>query len=93
MAAFVICYVARAGRAESTKALVAIRGILSERWEATIPMDGTWIVEADAPADAIRDLLTPHLARGDALMVIGAGADAAWSGFEPVESDWLVDHI
>jgi hypothetical protein len=35
----------------------------------------------------------PCLGPGDALFVVGAGHDAAWTGFEVAATDWLLKHI
>ena len=48
-----------------------------------------WIVASTGPADEIRDQLTDLLREGDALIVIGAGSEAAWAGF--TDAEWLVD--
>jgi len=48
-------------------------------------------VASTGPADEIRDQLTDLLREGDALIVIGAGSEAAWAGF--TDADWLVEHL
>ena len=47
-----------------------------------------WIVTSTGPADEVRDQLTDLLREGDALIVIGAGSEAAWAGVEPTDVDW-----
>jgi len=93
MPAYVICHVERhdTGGAAVTRAFLTRR--IAELWNGTIRLDATWIVQEDKTSDQIRDELTPCLGDGDALLVIGAGSDAAWAGFEPAECDWLVEHM
>jgi hypothetical protein len=93
MAAYLICYVARKPSQQSDAARADIARRVSERWRATLPLDATWIIHAEQTSDEIRDELVPYLACGDALIVVGAGSDAAWAGFQLTESDWLVEHI
>src|SRR5215210_6949800 len=50
-----------------------------------------WILTSSGPADEIRDQLTDLLREGDALIVIGAGSEAAWAGF--TDADRLVEHL
>ena len=52
-----------------------------------------WIVTSSGPADEVRDQLTDLFREGDALIVIGAGSEAAWVGFEPTAADWLLEHL
>src|SRR3954453_15243121 len=66
---------------------------IARRWKGTLQLDGTWIIDAQKTSDQIRDELTDCLCDGDALLVIGAGIDAAWAGFKPADCDWLVEHI
>jgi hypothetical protein len=57
-------------------------------------IDGSsWLIECSGPADAIRDQLADLLQQGDALVVIGAGSDAAWTGLESTDTDWLAEHL
>jgi hypothetical protein len=67
--------------------------LVTRLWNGTLQFDGTWIVEADTTSDQIRDELTPCLSEGDAVLVVGAGIEAAWAGFEPADCDWLVEHF
>jgi hypothetical protein len=50
-------------------------------------------VQADVTPDHIRDELMSMIADGDCLLVIGAGKDAAWAGFQEADADWLVENI
>jgi len=43
--------------------------------------------------DYIRDELMSMISEGDSLLVIGAGKDAAWAGFQEAEANWLVENI
>ena len=49
------------------------------------------VVASSGPADEVRDQLTDLLREDDALIVIGAGSEAAWAGF--ADADWLVEHL
>ena len=51
------------------------------------------VTECSGPADAIRDQLADLLQADDALVVIGAGSEAAWAGLESTASDWLAEHL
>ena len=51
-----------------------------------------WIVTSSGPADEVRDQLTDLLREGDALIVIGAGSEAAWAGLTTA-ADWLLEHL
>ena len=58
----------------------ALDGHAAARWE----LDST---------DYIRDELMSMISEGDSLLVIGAGKDAAWAGFQETEANWLVENI
>jgi len=74
----------------STRSLIAER--VSRLWPNARQMDASnWIVTSSGPADEVRDQLTDLLREGDALIVIGAGSEAAWAGF--TDADWLVEHL
>jgi hypothetical protein len=92
MAAFVICYIERSppGAAEAQE---AIAQRVAERWDGQLQFNSTWIISTDQTSDHIRDALAPYVRDGDALIIIGAGQDAAWCGFEPADTEWLVEHI
>jgi hypothetical protein len=93
MSVYIVCHLER----ENTPRGHHTREELSQRitrlWNGTLQFDGTWIVEADTTSDQIRDELTPCLSEGDAVLVVGAGIEAAWAGFEPADCDWLVEHF
>jgi hypothetical protein len=90
--AYLICYVERSPPgADQARARMAQR--IAERWDNQVNLDGTWIIEAEATSDDIRDALTPCVRPGDGLIVVGAGRDAAWHGFAPSDAEWLIEHI
>jgi hypothetical protein len=49
----------------------------------------TWIVSAEETADHIRDNLLSDFDEIRYLLVVRAGPDAAWAGFNELDSDWL----
>ena len=79
----------------------AIRGLcqeilaqrIAELWTGTLQLDGSWILQADVTSDHIRDKLMSMISEGDSLVVIGAGKDAAWAGFQEADANWLVENI
>ena len=94
MPAFIICHYERGGsQRAATEGRARLSERISELWGGTLQLDGTWIVHAASTSDQIRDELLPFVSEQDALIVIGAGRDAAWAGFEARETDWLVEHI
>ena len=52
-----------------------------------LQLNGVWIVRSDRTSDVIREALSSCLNLGDALLVVGAGQDAAWAGFKPAKTD------
>ena len=47
--------------------------------------------EVSSTSDEIRDRLINLVAEGDGLLVVRAGRDAAWAGFDPTSSEWFLD--
>ena len=92
MPAYLVSHRDRALSGEaSTRSLIAER--VSRLWPDARQMDASnWIVTSTGPADEVRDQLTDLLREGDALIVIGAGSEAAWAGL-PTDVDWLVEHL
>ena len=88
MPAYLVSHRDRALSGEaSTRSLIAER--VSRLWPDARQMDASnWIVTSTGPADEVRDQLTDLLREGDALIVIGAGSEAAWAGLEPTDVDW-----
>ena len=88
MPAYLVSHRDRALSGEaSTRSLIAER--VSRLWPDARQMDASnWIVTSTGPADEVRDQLTDLLREGDALIVIGAGSEAAWAGVEPTDVDW-----
>ena len=88
MPAYLVSHRDRALSGEaSTRSLIAER--VSRLWPDARQMDASnWIVASTGPADEVRDQLTDLLREGDALIVIGAGSEAAWAGLEPTDVDW-----
>ena len=80
MPAYLVSHRDRALSGEaSTRSLIAER--VSRLWPDARQMDASnWIVTSSGPADEVRDQLTDLLREGDALIVIGAGSEAAWAG-------------
>ena len=50
---------------------------------------GAWIISAEETADHIRDTLQATVGDIPYLLVVKAGHDAAWAGFNQIDSDWL----
>ena len=81
MPAYLVSHRDRALSGEaSTRSLIAER--VSRLWPDARQMNASnWIVASSGPADEVRDQLTDLLREDDALIVIGAGSEAAWAGF------------
>lgn len=57
-------------------------------------LDSTWIVRADLSAVELRDQLSALVDSSDKLLVVDITADAAaWKGFDPAASKWILDNI
>ena len=86
MPAYLVSHRDRALSGEaSTRSLIAER--VSRLWPNARQTDASnWIVTSSGPADEVRDQLTDLLREGDALIVIGAGSEAAWAGWNPPTS-------
>ena len=54
---------------------------------------GSWIVQSDRTADAIRDALLSEISELRCVLVVKVGQDAAWAGFNSLDSDWLLSSI
>ena len=54
---------------------------------------GSWIVQSDRTADAIRDSLLSEITELRCVLVVKVGQEAAWSGFNSLDSDWLLSSI
>jgi hypothetical protein len=94
MSAHVICHWQRSKSPEGDEARAQLAQRVFELWEGTLELNGTWIVQhSEETSDQLRDELLPYVPEGDALIVIGAAQDAAWVGFAPAESEWLLEHI
>ena len=93
VSAHMICHCGRLNSFEAIKTRAELAKRISDLWTGTLQLDGVWIVQSDRTSDEIRDALLSCLNLGDALLVVGAGQDAAWAGFKPAETDWLVEHI
>ena len=94
MTAYLVCHFeARKGsEGKGCREILAQR--IAELWTGTLQLDGNWIVQADVTSsDHIRDELMSMISDGDSLLVIGAGKDAAWAGFQEADADWLVENI
>ena len=93
MSAYVICHWERQKASYPTEARAQLGRRISELWDGTIELDGSWIIHSETTSDHIRDELLPYIGEGDALIVVGAGQDAAWAGFAAAENEWLVENI
>ena len=93
MSAYLICHWERQKASYPTEARAQLGRRISELWDGTIELDGSWIIHSETTSDHIRDELLPYIREGDALIVVGAGQDAAWAGFAATENEWLVENI
>ena len=50
----------------------------------------SWIISSPATADEIRDDLLSAFDDIPYLLVVRAGQDAAWAGFNELDADWLL---
>ena len=90
MPLYVICHLARQG--DSSEARARLRTSIQNMWMMSeLEVNGPWLVKADSTSDEIRDRLMTLVAEGDALLVVRAGRDAAWAGFDPTSSEWFLN--
>ena len=52
-------------------------------WADGVQLEATWLIHSRETSDHIRDQLSELVRDGDALIVVGAGQDAAWAGLRP----------
>ena len=50
------------------------------------------LIRSDRTADEIRDAFQ-RSARSSKILVIEAGNQAAWSGFNPIDADWMLNRL
>ena len=93
MTAYVVCHFEARKGSEGTGCREILAQRIAELWTGTLQLDGSWIVQADVTSDHIRDELMSMISEGDSLLVIGAGKDAAWAGFQEADANWLVENI
>lgn len=77
MPAYVIVYYfARPDRDRAMRMRGAIESGCKKWWNVT---EGTWLVESESTASALRELLMPHIAeRDETLLVFGLSNSASW---------------
>lgn len=69
----------------------AIKGLFPTYWHN---LDSTWIVKTDMSAEAVRDVLIPHIDANDELLVVALVREAAWSlGFKAKAQAWLKQNL
>ena len=73
VSAYVICRWERQKASYPTEARAQLGRRISELWDGTIELDGSWIIHSETTSDHIRDELLPYIREGDALIVVGAG--------------------
>jgi len=93
MTAYLVCHFEARKGSERTGCREILARRIAELWAGTLQLDGSWIVQADGTSDHIRDELMSMISEGDSLLVIGAGKDAAWAGFQEADANWLVENI
>jgi hypothetical protein len=93
MSAYLICHWERQKGVVESEARAQLARRISELWDGTLQLDGIWIVHSENTSDQMRDELLPYLPATDALIVVGAGQDAAWAGFAANEAEWLLQNI
>ena len=91
MPLYVICHLDRQGAA-SCGTRVRLRESIQTAWTmSALELNGSWLVKADSTSDQIRDRLIHLVPEGDGLLVLSAGRDAAWAGFDPPSSEWFLN--
>ena len=78
------------GKDDYTELIATIKESFSPWWHH---LDSTWIVQTEMTAAQIRDLLMPHIDRGDELLVVGLTGVGAWTGFNERGSQWLKNNL
>ena len=58
-----------------------------------LDLDCAWLVASDETADELRDTLGANLPPEDALVVLGIGEQAAWTGLRDEQAEWFVQHL
>ena len=90
MPLYVICHLDR--QVAGSEARARLRTTIQKDWTMSeLEVNGPWLVKADSTSDEIRDRLINLVAEGDGLLVVRAGRDAAWAGFDPTSSEWFLD--
>ena len=90
MPLYVICHLGR--QRDSSEARARLRTSIQNAWMMSeLEVNGPWLVKADSTSDEIRDRLIDLVAEGDGLLVVRAGRDAAWAGFDPSSSEWFLN--
>ena len=90
MASYLIGYDLNRPGQNYSELFEAIKDISDNWWHH---LDSTWIIKHAGPAKAIRDALTPHIDKGDELLVVGLTGEGAWRGFNDRGSQWLLDNL
>ena len=94
MTAYLICHMAREKRMKAADARHLLAARVKEHWDRrAVELDGSWILQADCTSDEIRDDLLTHAGKGEVLLVVALGYDAAWNGLDPYEGDRLIEQI
>ena len=64
---------------------------LREKYPAVFcRLQSAWIISASVTADEIRDSLLTSVGEIPTLLVVRAGEEAAWAGFNETDADWLL---
>lgn len=92
MGIFLVIHVGRSSRVAQSRADLGGR-IRALPRGVYLELDCAWLVESDETADELRDTLGAALPAEDALIVLGVGEQAAWTGLREEQAEWFVEHL
>ena len=52
-----------------------------------------WVIEAESPAVELRNRIKPNLQNGESALIALLAGHAAWAGYEPEATDWLLNNL
>lgn len=90
MTAYIIGYDLQGSPSTEYKDLIDTIKSIGAWWHH---LDSTWIVLSELTAEEIANKLTPHLRKGDEILVLKSSGVAAWWGFNDSGSKWLKDNL
>jgi hypothetical protein len=92
MATFVVLHLPHSPRSTEKRGELGRRIALLSR-NSYLQLDCMWLLDAEGPADEIRDRIFTGLPPDDGLIVLGLGGEAAWRNLNEERAAWLLNHV